>query len=219
VIYRFDVFELDCSQYRLLRDQTPLRVKPGVLELLAYLIEERERVVSKQELFAKLWSDRYVSDSVLTVAIYEARRALGDGKRSATFIKTVHGRGYQFHFRPVQVVAPPARSAAAAGYLLWAGGPTALREGESGIGRDPTGAVVLDTLRASRHHARIVVAGNAAVLEDLASKNGTLLNGFPLLAPTPLSDGDVIKIGPVELTFRAELANLSTATQGSDAWL
>jgi DNA-binding winged helix-turn-helix (wHTH) protein len=206
VIYKFGPFELDPSQYRLSRGHAAIEVKPAVLELLVYLLEHRDRVVSKQELFTTLWGGRFVTDGVLTAAVYEARRALGDDADQAGFLRTLRGRGYQFHYRPVEVLPSQDPVAAMrAGYLAWAGGPTPLRPGENGIGRDPASVVVIDALRVSRHHARIVLTGNQAVLEDLGSKNGTFLNRQLLSGPAILSEGDVIELGGIALIYRRGL--------------
>jgi DNA-binding winged helix-turn-helix (wHTH) protein len=215
VIFRFDSFELDRSQYRLQRGQTAVPIQPMVLELLAYLVEHRDRVVSREELFSTLWKGRFVSDGVLTLTVHEARRALGDDAANASFIKTLHGRGYQFVFRPVRVVAPESVAPATEkrpAYLVWAGFPTPLRDGDNFIGRDQGSVIVLDGLRVSRQHARVVLSAEEATVEDLGSKNGTRVNGVKILVPTPLSDGDTIEIGGVALTFRRRLADPSTLT-------
>lgn len=220
MIYRFGSFELCRSQYRLSREQTTIPVKPRVLELLVYLIEHRDRVVSKEELLSQLWEGRFVSDGVLTEAVHEARHALGEDAAEAAFIKTVHGRGYQFLFRPVHLIATESESPGAersSAYLLWTGGPTPLRDGENFIGRDPACVIVLDSLRVSRQHARVVVSSRGAIVEDLGSKNGTVLNGAKISAPTSLSEGDVIEIGGVALAFRCRLSDLSTVTQAGSA--
>jgi DNA-binding winged helix-turn-helix (wHTH) protein len=219
VIYRFDSFELNGPQYRLSRGEEAIHVKPSVLELLVCLIEHRERVVSKAELLSALWQGRFVSDGVLSETVYEARRALGEDAANARFIKTLHARGYQFQFRPVQVIAGETGSPDSEGrcaYLLWRGGPTPLREGGNFIGRDPASAVVVASRQVSRQHARIVISGaETATLEDLASKNGTLLNGLKVASKAPLCAGDVIEIGGVALTFQGWL-DVSTLTQIGD---
>jgi pSer/pThr/pTyr-binding forkhead associated (FHA) protein len=70
-----------------------------------------------------------------------------------------------------------------------------LHEGENVIGRDPEAAVFIDSVKVSRRHARIMVAGDTATLEDLGSKNGTFLHGTRLSAPVRLANTDVILIG------------------------
>ena len=132
----------------------------------------------------------------------------------------MHGRGYQFVFRPVQVIADKNESPAGeetAFHLHWTGGPTALRVGENFIGRDLACLIVLAGPRVSRQHARIVVSPTTAIVEDLGSKNGTLVNGVKIAAPTSLSDGDVVEIGGLPLVFRRLDSNLSTLTQAGNS--
>ena len=216
MIYRFDSFELDGPQYRLTRDLAAVKIKPKILELLLYLIEHRDRVVPKAELVSAVWEGRFVSDSVVKEAVYQARRTLGDRGPRARFIKTLHARGYQSHYRPVEVVTTDEHArakVALSAYLFWMGGSAKLARGETVIGRDAECDIVLDSPRASRRHARVVVSGSQSfILEDLGSKNGSLLNGATIASPTPLSEGDVIEIGGVAMTFRRMRDNLSTVT-------
>jgi len=96
VTYRFKDCEVDPASYRLLVKGEVVAIEPRVFELVVYLIEHRDRVVSKEELFERLWAGKYVTESTLTRAVYEARRALGDDSRQQHIIKTLHSRGYQF---------------------------------------------------------------------------------------------------------------------------
>lgn len=92
----FDDYELEPDSYRLSRHGDEVHVEPRVFELLVKLVTERHRLVGKEELVEHLWQGRFVGDGVLSRAVHEARRALGDSSRRQKFIKTVHGRGYQF---------------------------------------------------------------------------------------------------------------------------
>ena len=96
VRYRFEQCEVDPAGYRLLVRGEPVPIEPRVFELVVYLIEHRARVISKDELLERLWAGKYVTESTLTRAVYEARRALGDDSREQRIIKTLHSRGYQF---------------------------------------------------------------------------------------------------------------------------
>ena len=87
----------------------------------------------------------------------------------------------------------------------------ALREGENLLGRLDEGVAWFESPTVSRRHARILVSGGQATLEDLGSKNGTLLRGTPLSSPAALCDGDAIVLGRVLITFRV-LPPLSTQT-------
>lgn len=96
MIYQFDQFELDTKIYRLRNDGTIVDVEPKVFELLSYLIANRDRLVTRDELFENLWPGQIVSETSLSNQIKAVRKAIGDDGKSQSFIKTVHGRGYQF---------------------------------------------------------------------------------------------------------------------------
>jgi DNA-binding winged helix-turn-helix (wHTH) protein len=93
---RFGEYELDLSRFELRRSGQRVRVQPKVLDLLAYLIRNRERVVTKDELLAALWEGVVVSETALTQTVKEARRAVRDDGERQRVIQTVRGRGYRF---------------------------------------------------------------------------------------------------------------------------
>ena len=96
MIYSFGSMELDLARVELRDNGEPRAIEPQVFALIAYLAENRDRMVSRDELFEKLWEGRVVSDSALSSRIKSARRAVGDDGRSQTIIKTVHGQGLRF---------------------------------------------------------------------------------------------------------------------------
>jgi TolB-like protein len=96
MIYQFDPFELDMARFELRRNGESCSLEPQVFALLAYLIEHRERVVSKAEIFEKIWDGRVVTDSALASRVKSARKALGDDGKAQRFIKTIHGKGFRF---------------------------------------------------------------------------------------------------------------------------
>ena len=96
VIYRFDNFELDMARFELREDGAVRPLEPQVFALLSFLVERRDRLVPKAEIFEKLWDGRVVTDSALTSRIKSARQALGDSGKAQRFIKTIHGRGFRF---------------------------------------------------------------------------------------------------------------------------
>ena len=96
MIYRFDRFTLDGDRFLLSRDGEPVHLEPRVLELLCYLVANRERVLGKTELLAEVWRQEFLTDAVLSQSMYELRRALDDDPRSPRIVKTVRGRGYVF---------------------------------------------------------------------------------------------------------------------------
>ena len=96
MIYEFGSIELDLAKVELRDKGVPRSIEPQVFALIAYLAEHRDRMVSRDELFEKLWEGRVVSDSALSSRIKSARRALGDDGRTQAIIKTVHGQGLRF---------------------------------------------------------------------------------------------------------------------------
>ncbi len=96
MIYTFGGFELDPDRFELRFQASPVHIEPQVFELLHYLIQHRERVVTKIELLDSIWGGAFVSESALTSRIKSARRAVDDTGRSQRVIRTVHRRGYQF---------------------------------------------------------------------------------------------------------------------------
>jgi TolB-like protein len=96
MIYAFGSMELDLAKVELRDNGEPRAIEPQVFALIAYLAEHRDRMVSRDELFEKLWEGRIVSDSALASRIKSARRALGDDGRAQAIIKTVHGQGLRF---------------------------------------------------------------------------------------------------------------------------
>ncbi len=110
-IFFIGEYELDVPRVELRRNGESLPIQPLVFDLLRYLIDHRERVVSKDELFDALWGDRVVTEGSLTGRVKTARKLLGDDGGAQSMIRTVHGRGYQF-VGPV-VVSSEDRAAAA----------------------------------------------------------------------------------------------------------
>ena len=96
MIYHFDNYTLDVDRQELRRGAERLSVEPQVLDLLHYLIRNRERVVSKDDLIAHVWNGRIVSDSTLTSRITSARQAVGDSGDHQRLIRTVARKGIRF---------------------------------------------------------------------------------------------------------------------------
>lgn len=96
MIHRFGDCELDIGRHELRRAGAPIAVEPQVFALLAYLVSNPDRVVSKDELNSAVWSGRAVSDSALSSRIKSARHAIGDDGKAQSLIRTVHGRGFRF---------------------------------------------------------------------------------------------------------------------------
>jgi pimeloyl-ACP methyl ester carboxylesterase/DNA-binding winged helix-turn-helix (wHTH) protein len=96
VVWQFGEFELDTAQYELRGNGAVIRIEPQVFDVLTQLVANRNRLVSKEELFDSVWGGRFVGEAALTSRIKAARRALGDDGEAQSYIRTVRGRGYQF---------------------------------------------------------------------------------------------------------------------------
>lgn len=92
----FRDIELDPDRFELTRGGEPVRLEPQAFEVLAHLVQHRDRVVTRDELMEAVWGSLYVSDAALATRIKEARRALGDDGTSQWAIRTIHRRGYRF---------------------------------------------------------------------------------------------------------------------------
>jgi DNA-binding winged helix-turn-helix (wHTH) protein len=99
--YVFGDYSLDTQRYELRRAGELIPLGPQVFNVLAYLITHRDRVVSRDELFERLWPDQFVTDDALGRCIRAARRALEDPPEAPRYILTTRGRGYRF-IAPVQ---------------------------------------------------------------------------------------------------------------------
>ena len=111
MIYTFEAYELDLQCYELRYAGKLVKLEPQVFNILAYLLQHRDRVVTKEELLEQLWPGRFISEATLTSRVTLARRAIGDRGREQRLIQTVHGRGYRF-MAPVQehVAEAPSRT-------------------------------------------------------------------------------------------------------------
>jgi DNA-binding winged helix-turn-helix (wHTH) protein len=212
----FGDFVLDRGTRQLLCGGEERHVEPKALELLDLLLMRRPQAVSKSEIQRRLWPDAFVSESSLTGLVAQIRQALDDDARRPRFVRTAHGFGYAFCGDAGSLkesVALPAVDGALP-RLVWGDRVLSLTAGDNLLGRDVEAAVCLDVAGVSRRHARIRIEGPRATLEDLASKNGTLVNGEPVSGPRDLRDGDAIRLGSAQLLFRSLPFGGPTATMG-----
>jgi DNA-binding winged helix-turn-helix (wHTH) protein len=211
---RFGECVVDSDTRELLVRGAAVHLSPKAYQFLELLLESRPRALSKGEIHEKLWPGTFVSDGTLTSLLAEVRSAIEDEAHEPRFVRTVHRFGYAFSgtAEEVRPQRPRARTPRVAYRLFLGPREIALDEGETILGRDPDATAFIDHTSVSRHHARIVIAGDQATVEDLQSKNGTFLGGKKLDVLTPLSDGDELKLGSVSLKFRVFPLSGSTAT-------
>ena len=210
----FGPFILDSGTRQLRRGQADLHLSPKAFDLLCLLLEHRPKVLEKADLHARMWPDTHVVDGSLNVLITEIRRALGDDARDPQFIRTAHGVGYAFCG---EATAGPVegRPAAMRCWLTQDDTTFRLTEGDNVVGRDPECSVWLNSTSVSRRHARIVVdsRNGQLLVEDLGSKNGTVLRGSLVDGRVALADGDRLAFGSVELTLHVWSAERASETK------
>jgi DNA-binding winged helix-turn-helix (wHTH) protein len=212
VRFAFGECALDVATRQLLRDGREVPVPPKAFDLLALLVAERPRVVSKAEIHSRLWPGTFVTQSNLTSLMADLRTAIADGARQRRFVRTVHGVGYAF-CGVVEDDAPaePSLGRLRSGFRLFCQDrEIALQEGENVLGRTGDVAVWIDSATVSRRHAQLVVDGGRVVLEDLGSRNGTWVRGERIAAPVELQHGDEFRLGRVPVTLRALRTHGST---------
>ena len=95
-IYRLDGIEIDSAQLCLRRDGQERHLRQKTFQVLLYLLEHRERLITKDELIDHVWLETAVTDNALEQCLAEIRKVLGDDSRNPRFIKTVPRAGYRF---------------------------------------------------------------------------------------------------------------------------
>jgi DNA-binding winged helix-turn-helix (wHTH) protein len=113
-VYRFGPFRLDTDGYRLMKEEMAVPAPPRQLDLLAYLAADPSRLITREELFERLWSGVAVTDNALTQLVSELRQTLGDPSGDPRYVQTVARRGYRF-IAPVERDVPAAVAPAAPG--------------------------------------------------------------------------------------------------------
>ncbi len=97
--YRFGVFELDKQTRTLVSNGEVVELTPKIYALLVLLVEAKGQVVTKEEIYQKVWSNRVVSDTTVYKVVEKVRVLLNDDKEQPKYIKTIHGEGYQFCYQ------------------------------------------------------------------------------------------------------------------------
>jgi DNA-binding winged helix-turn-helix (wHTH) protein len=214
VRFAFGACVFDSERRELTRHGAIVHAGPKVLGLLELLLDARPKALTKDQIHASLWKGTFVSDATLTSLVAELRIAIGDDARAGRFIRTIHKYGYAFCGDVASEPGPKRSERAAVRHCRIIAGAReiALAPGEHVLGRSNDAAVFVDDVNVSRQHARIIVGDDGATLDDLGSKNGTVLNGVPIDGPTRLTDGAVIVLGATVLTFRVFDAPASTET-------
>ena len=115
--YLFENCVLDTDKRELRRGADPVSITPQVFDLLNYLIRNRDRVVSKDDLIDAIWKGRIVSDAAVTTRLNAARSAIGDSGEEQRLIKTLPRKGFRFIGAVREEEEGPATAAAAASQI------------------------------------------------------------------------------------------------------
>ena len=116
MIYEFANYFLDVARRELRCDGRSIHVEPQTFDVLQYLLANRERVVSKDDLIAAVWKGRIVSESTLSSSIATARKTVGDSHEAQRFIRTVPRKGFRFVGEVIQRTANLAPSDSPSAY-------------------------------------------------------------------------------------------------------
>ena len=95
-IFRFGGFTLDVGEHRLSAGPGAVRLSPKAFDVLVALVRQRGRLITKDELLARVWPESFVEEGILTVHVSVLRKALGDDTRLPAYIETVARTGYRF---------------------------------------------------------------------------------------------------------------------------
>jgi DNA-binding winged helix-turn-helix (wHTH) protein len=209
---RFEDVTFDSGRRALFRGPRRVHLTPKAFRLLEVLISKRPNAVSKAAILAAVWPDVVVTEGSLAALVKDVRKALG-GTEDSPFLRTVHGFGYAFDAEVEE--EPDAAPAPHRHALVWGNQEMPLVEGENVLGRERTAGIWVGHASVSRQHVKIAVSGQAAVLEDLGSTNGTWVGSRRLEGCLPLANGDEIRVGEVRLLYRGPALGLPGVTKSA----
>ena len=183
----FGPFCVDVGARQIWKDSQSIHVTRKELDLLLLLLDERPNVVTKEQIYARLWPDVFVSEASLQALVSDLREILQTGSDRDEFIRTVHGVGYAFCGAVRDSGALQSKEQAVVrAWLVGTTGRISLHAGENIVGRSDHAD--LDTPTISRRHVRIQIEPEGVTIEDLGSKNGTWLNDHPVTTRTNIRE-------------------------------
>lgn len=198
ISYRFGPFRLVPSQRLLERNGDAIPLTAKAMDLLVALVLHRSRALTKDEILATVWPGVAVEEGNLAQQVHLLRRALADAGEA---VATVPRHGYRF-VAPVIEESESPEIRIGAHCLIWDERTYPLGEGVTSIGRAEDADIQILLPSVSRQHARVVVRGAEATLEDLDSRHGTWRGSIRVRASLPLVSGDEIRLGSAILVYR-----------------
>lgn len=208
---RFGQCCLETDTRQLTRNGEPVPISPKAFQLLEFLLQHRPKALSSRELYRHLWPDTFVEKANLRNLIAEIRAATHDRGPSPRLIRTVFGFGYSFVGEARE--EPTGERLPSRYQLFYRASPYPLFEGENVVGREAGATVVIDARGISRRHALLLISGEQILLEDLASKNGTFVDGERVRERVPVEEGAEIRFGHLTTRIRAIASDGSTLTE------
>jgi DNA-binding winged helix-turn-helix (wHTH) protein len=206
VTYRFGSFRLLPDQRRLEHDGAAIALTAKAFDLLVTLVQHRTRALSKDEILALVWSGSIVEEGNLAQQVLVLRRALA---AAGDCVATVPRHGYRFVAAVIEERQPDS-PAPSLHCIVWDGREYPLREGITVIGRAEDADLRIPLPSLSRHHARVIVRGLDATLEDLGSRHGSWRGSMRVKDAVALSDGDEIRLGTALLAYCVVLPDDTT---------
>ena len=198
VTYRFGPYLLTPDQRRVERDGAPVPLTPKALDLLVTLVRHRSRALSKDEIMTLVWPETEVEEGNLAQQVLLLRRALSD---AGECVATLPRHGYRFVAAVVEEAVESNARIGSPHSLAWDGREFPLREGITVIGRAEDADLRISLPSLSRHHARVVICGLEATLEDLGSRHGSWRGSTPVQGVVRLASGDEITVGTASLVY------------------
>ena len=119
---QFRAFRLDTVNHCLWRGEERVSLTPKAFDVLRYLVEHADRLMTQDEILAALWPETYVNPEVIKKYILEIRKVLGDPREKPEFIETFPRRGYQRHGATRRLPWPGAEFSTTGGFHHWRGG-------------------------------------------------------------------------------------------------
>lgn len=193
---RFGGLSFDGRRRLLHRGASALHLSPKAFQLLALLLERRPAAVAREEILETLWPGDGVAGGNLASVASELRHVLGTGPAGRAFLRTVHGYGYAFDGEVHETPEAPKH------VLVRGLQHVELAQGRNVLGRERAATVRLGHPSVAHEHARIVVAGDQAELEDLTAGRATYRGTEAVHGRVVLEDGDEIRLGGIRLVYR-----------------
>ena len=220
--YQFGSFTLNVGQRRLVDGETFVPVEPKVFDVLHFLLENRDRVVPRDELLANCWPNTVVSDGTLSRCLSRIRLALGQPRDADVPIQTLHGIGYRFvgdvetsDAEAPRADAPDQDSAHAAPSDI-ASGPERRFVSVAEISFAPRGGTVADRsddLFDFLHQCRAIVLHHACVMVGSLGSNFIIQAGYPAaleqpaLVATAAANACLARAEELEIVMRAGITS------------